>query len=144
MSLRNDCRLRFTCSWHIFSGSDESDNADYGFCAQFSGATIQIDQSKEPTEITLLGSSGAVSLAQSMIEVRCACCRCIELHGLPLRSLGDGCLCRLTPFTLISSKDIQDQVPEPPNNRIPQSHTYKMFEIIHLFIKIKSLCCEGI
>ena len=37
---------------------------------QFSGSTIQIDQSKEPTEITLLGTAGAVSLAQSMVEVR--------------------------------------------------------------------------
>lgn len=58
----------------------KTDIADVLHALQFSGATIQIDQSKEPTEITLLGSSGAVSLAQSMIEV---CCRCLARPTSP-------------------------------------------------------------
>lgn len=38
---------------------------------QYTGASIQIDQSFEPTAVTISGQQSAVSLAQAMVQVSC-------------------------------------------------------------------------
>ncbi len=35
---------------------------------QYTGATIQVDQSREPTRVTISGSTRALSLASSMVQ----------------------------------------------------------------------------
>ena len=38
---------------------------------QYTGAVIQIDQSQDPTRVTIAGKSKSLKLAVSMIKVRC-------------------------------------------------------------------------